>query len=264
MNAPAGLAKSPHIDSTALGARVYFRSLVDWCWRFPGLVVAIESASMSTTRDGPGTATQHAIEELRRAIVARQYRPGQRVHQEEIAERLGVSLAPVREALRALEQEGQVVYRPRRGYFITELRIEDLQEIYALRRLLEERALRGALPVLDGDAIEDIALAARDCSQAAERGDVAAELEANRRFHFGMLDAPGQPQTMRLIRLLWDSTESYRAIYYNSPEERSATIEAHEEILDALRRKATDEVVAALDEHRGRALRVLSRILASS
>jgi DNA-binding GntR family transcriptional regulator len=219
---------------------------------------------MTVNHDGPGTTTQHALDELRRAIVEGRYRPGQRVHQEEIAERLGVSLAPVREALRALEQEGQVVYRPRRGYFITELRIEDLQEIYALRRLLEERALRGALPTLDDDAIERIALAARDCSEAAERGDVAAELEANRRFHFGMLESPDQPQTMRLIRLLWDSTESYRAMYYNSPEERSATVEAHEEILDAVRRSAADEVVAALDEHRGRALRVLSRLLASS
>ena len=216
---------------------------------------------MSARHDGPGTTTQHTLEELRRAIVAGQYRPGDRVHQEEIAERLGVSLAPVREALSALEQEGQVVYRPRRGYFITELRIEDLREIYALRRLLEERAVRAALPNLDDDTVERIALAARDCAEAARRGDVAAELEANRRFHFGTFETSDQPQTMRLIRLLWDSTESYRAMYYNSPQERSATVAAHDEILDAIRRKATDEVVAALDEHRERALRVLGDIL---
>jgi DNA-binding GntR family transcriptional regulator len=79
-----------------------------------------------------------------------------------------------------------------------------------------------------------------------------------------MLEAPDQPQTMRLIRLLWDSTESYRALYYNSPAERAATIEAHDEILSAVRRKATDEVVSALDEHRGRALRVLSKILSAT
>lgn len=222
-------------------------------------------AATGEQRDGLGnaTTTQHTLTELRRAVVAGEYRPGARVRQEEIAARLGVSLAPVREALRALEQEGQLVYRPRRGYFITELRVEDLQEIYALRRLLEERALRGALPHLDEDAIERIELAARDCAEAALRGDVAAELEANRRFHFGMLEAPGQPHTMRLIRLLWDSTEAYRAMYYNSPQERSATVEAHDEILDAVRRKAADELVAALDEHRGRALRVLTRILSA-
>lgn len=175
-----------------------------------------------------------------------------------------MSLAPVREALRALEQEGQVVYRPRRGYFITELRVEDLREIYALRRLLEERAVRAAMPTLDDDAIDRIARAARDCTEAAQRGDVAAELAANRRFHFGMLTAPHQIHTMRLIRLLWDSTEAYRARYYNSPEERATTVAAHEEILDGVRRRATEEVVAALDEHRERALRVLTRILSTS
>jgi DNA-binding GntR family transcriptional regulator len=193
--------------------------------------------------------------------VAGRYRPGQRVGQEEIAERLGVSLAPVREALRALEQEGQVVYRPRRGYFITELHVEDLQEIYALRALLEERAVRHALPTLDDDALERIELAARDCAAAAERGDVAAELEANRRFHFGMLESQDQTHTMRLIRLLWDSTEAYRAMYYNSPEERRKTIEAHEEILDAVRRKNVVQVVAELNEHREQALRVLTSVL---
>jgi DNA-binding GntR family transcriptional regulator len=217
-----------------------------------------------TTRHGPGTTSQHALDELRRAIVTGRYRPGQRILQEEIAESLGISLAPVREALHALEKEGQVLYRPRRGYFITELSVDDLQEIYALRRLLEERAVRGALPTLDDDAVERIALAARDCADAAQLGDVATELEANRRFHFGMLEAPEHTHIMRLIRLLWDSTEAYRAMYYNSPEERMTTVAAHDEILDAIRRRSADEVVAALDEHRERALRVLTRILSAS
>ncbi|MBU3063174.1 GntR family transcriptional regulator [Nocardia sp. NEAU-G5] len=217
---------------------------------------------MTTQQGGPGTTTQHTLDALRRAIVAGRYRPGQRVLQDEIADNLGVSLAPVREALRALEQEGQVVYRPRRGYFITELRVADLHEIYALRQLLEERAVRHTLPTLDDDAVERIASAAQDCAEAARRGDVAAELAANRRFHFGMLESPDQTHTVRLIRLLWDSTEAYRAMYYNSPQERAATVEAHDEILDALRRRAVDEVVTGLDEHRDRALRVLTDLLA--
>lgn len=216
---------------------------------------------MTTRPAGPGTTAQHALDALRRAIVAGRYQPGQRIGQEEIAEELGVSLAPVREALRALEQEGQVVYRPRRGYFSTELRVADLTEIYALRALLEERAVRHALPILDEAAIARIALAAEDCADAAARGDVAAELEANRRFHFGMLASPDQTHAMRLIRLLWDSTEAYRAMYYNSPAERAHTVAAHAAILDAVRRRAVDEVVAGLHEHRERALRMLTAIL---
>lgn len=210
---------------------------------------------------GPGTTAQHALDGLRRAIVARELRPGQRVGQEDVADSLGVSVAPVREALRVLEQEGQVTYRPRRGYFVTELRAEDLAEIYELRQVLEERAARRALPGLDEDALERLALAASDCVAAAEVGDVVSELEANRRFHFTMLESPDQMHAMRLIRLLWDSTEAYRALYYNSPAERREAGDAHDRILEAVRRREPDTLVAELDAHRARALRVLTGIL---
>ncbi|HSZ05979.1 MAG TPA: GntR family transcriptional regulator [Solirubrobacteraceae bacterium] len=210
---------------------------------------------------GPQTTQQHAVDWLRHAIVTRALRPGERVAQEDVAEQIGASVVPVREALRVLAQEGQLTYIPRRGYFVTRLAIADLEEIYALRRLLEERAARLALPTLDDDALERIRVAATACAHAADAGDVAAELEANRRFHFAILDAPAQVHAMRIIRLLWDSTEAYRAIYYNAPLERRAAIEAHERILDALRANDADALVAELDAHRERALAVLREIL---
>jgi DNA-binding GntR family transcriptional regulator len=209
----------------------------------------------------PETTTQHALERLRGAIVAGDLIPGQRIVQEEVADRLGVSVAPVREALRILEQEGQVTYRARRGYFVTELRFEDLEEIYELRQALEAGAARRALPRLDAHALDGIVQAAEDCAAAARAGDVAAELEANRRFHFGLLEAPDRPHTMRVIRMLWDSTEAYRALYYNAPAERQAALDAHDRILAAARRGSADLLVAELDAHRDRALRVLRQIL---
>ena len=198
---------------------------------------------------------------LRAAIVAGELRPGQRVAQEHVAERVGASVVPVREALRVLEQEGQLTYRPRRGYFVTELRIDDLEEIYALRALLEERAARRALGLLEDEALARMADAADDCAAATEAGDVAGALEANRRFHFAILDAPGQPHALRLIRLLWDSTEAYRALYYNAPAERGATTAAHERIVAAVRDRDADRLIAELAAHRERALTVLRRIL---
>ncbi|MHB8693923.1 MAG: GntR family transcriptional regulator [Solirubrobacteraceae bacterium] len=218
-------------------------------------------AALSATPP-PSTTAQHALDALRRMIVAGELRPAQRVLQEDVAELLGVSIAPVREALRVLEQEGQVTYHPRRGYFVTELRIEDLEEIYALRQGLEERAARHALPLLDADTLERIELAAEDCVRAAQAGEVARELEANRRFHFGLLESPDRPHTMRVIRQLWDSTEAYRALYYNSPEERHQAVKAHERILAAARAGQADALVAELDAHRARALEVLGGILA--
>jgi DNA-binding GntR family transcriptional regulator len=209
----------------------------------------------------PGTAQQHAVDSLRWLIVAGELRPGQRVNQEEVAMQVGLSVAPVREALRVLEQEGQVTYLPRRGYFVTELRVDDLREIYELRELLEARAARHALPTLDDDALARIALAARECAAVADSGDVAAELAANRRFHFAILDAPDRPHVMRVIRLLWDSTEAYRAMYYNSPEERGASLEAHDRILEAVAARDADRLVRELDAHRRRALAVLGDLL---
>jgi DNA-binding GntR family transcriptional regulator len=204
------------------------------------------------------------LDALRLAIVSGDLVPGQRVLQDEVAERLGTSIAPVREALRVLEQEGQVSYKPRRGYFVTELRIADLEEIYSLRAILEARAARHALPLLDDDAIERIGLAARDCVNAALGADVAAQLEANRRFHFGLLEAPDQPHLLRMIQLLWDSTEAYRALFYNAPEERRNAVRAHDRILDAVSRRDPRALVTELDAHRNRTLEVLSRILDSA
>lgn len=210
---------------------------------------------------GPGTTAQHAVEGLRKALVSGELAPGDRVRQEELAESLGVSLAPVREALAVLEQEGQVTYLPRRGYFVTELDLGDVREIYELRALLEDRAARRALPLLDSDAIGRIELAAREWIDAAAQGDVAAELAANRRFHFGVLGSPDQAHTLRLIRLLWDSTETYRALYYNSPLAREESAQAHDRILAAVRERDGERLVAELGAHRDAALERMAGIL---
>jgi len=218
-------------------------------------------AALRERSPGPGTAAQHALEGLRRALIAGELAPGDRVRQEELAEEMGISLSPVREALAVLEQEGQVTYRPRRGYFVTELDAAQVREIYELREVLEERAARRALPLLDEDATGRIELAARECAGAAAAGDVAAELDANRRFHFAILGSPDQVHTMRLIRLLWDSTETYRALYYNSPHAREESLRAHERILAALREHDADRLVAELAGHRRAALTQLEAIL---
>lgn len=210
----------------------------------------------------PATTAQQVLESLRHGLVSGLLRPGQRVNQEDVAARLGVSVAPVREALRVLEQEGQLVYHPRRGYFVNELRIEDLEEIYALRCVLEERLVRIALPEIDDETLTRVRTAAEECEAAGESADVARELAANRQFHFALLECAEQPHTMRIIRLLWDSTEPYRAIYYNSPAERRRAAKAHKRIVTAVTARDADRLVAELDAHRERALAVLRDILA--
>lgn len=122
---------------------------------------------MAVQRSAAPTTQEYALDLLRQMIVTGGLVPGSRVNQEDVASQVGVSVAPLREALRVLEQEGQVVYLPGRGCLVSELRISDLEEIYALRGVLEERAVRHALPTIDGDTVERIRLAARDCADAA-------------------------------------------------------------------------------------------------
>lgn len=209
------------------------------------------------------TAQARAAAALRAAILEGELRPGQRVNQETWAERAGVSMIPVREALRALTGEGLVTYRPRRGYAVTELDLDDLDKVYGLRRLLETEALRTGIPRATAADLDALRGAADACLVAGRNGDIAGQLLANRRFHDRLHALAGNRPLSRLIDLLWDSTEAYRALYYSLENETAETDRAHQTILGAVARRDADAAVAAQDAHRGRALERLRLALVS-
>lgn len=210
------------------------------------------------------TAQDRAAAALRTAILEGALRPGQRVNQEAWAARTGVSLIPVREALRALAGEGLVTYRPRRGYVVTELDLAELEEVYALRRLLESEALRRGVPLATAETLVALGEAADACRNAGEAGDVAAQLEANRRFHGLLHGLAGSRPLTRLIDLLWDPTEAYRALYYALPGEAAEADRAHRAILAAVTSRDAERAVALQDIHRERALERLREALGAS
>ena len=207
------------------------------------------------------TAQQSVAAALRQAIVERELRPGDRVRQEEVARRFGVSVIPVREALRVLEGEGQVTYAPRQGYVVSQLSLSELAEIYRLRELLEGEAVRAAMPHVRDEEIELIAAGFDEVSAALADGRVGDAMAANRRAHFTLFEAARMPVLLRHIRMLWDSTEAYRALYYNEAPRRRTVDREHREIVAALRRRQADRVPVLLDEHRNRALATLSTAL---
>jgi DNA-binding GntR family transcriptional regulator len=200
------------------------------------------------------TAQDRAAATLRTAILDGELLPGQRVNQEAWAARVGVSLIPVREALRALAGEGLVTYRPRRGYAVTELDRADLEEVYRLRSLLETDALRRGVPHAAHDDLVALERAADACAAAAAAGDVAGQLAANRRFHERLHGLAGSRTLCRLIDLLWDSTEAYRALYYVLPGEAAEADRAHRAILAAVAAGDAERAVVLQDAHRERAL----------
>lgn len=218
---------------------------------------------MAAVRDPGPTAQHRAAAVLRAAILDGELRPGQRVNQEDWAARAGVSLIPLREALNALAGEGLVTHRPRRGYVVTELALDDLEEVYALRRLLESEALRRGVPRATDDDMALLAADARACRAAARGGDLAARLETNRVFHERLHALAGSRPLSRLIDLLWDSTEAYRALYYALPGEATRADRAHDEIVAAVTARDTEAAVRLQDAHRDRALARLRVALAA-
>lgn len=209
----------------------------------------------------PPTAQEFALAELRRAITSRELKPGEPVRQDAVADRLGMSRVPLREALKVLEGEGQVVYAPNRGYFVADLSMADLEEVYRIRRVLEAEAAREALRHLTDDDLAALEQAHDDVVAAGRAGDVPRMAEANRRFHLGFLELSGLPRLVRLVRLQWDATDAYRALYYGGPANRERVDHEHRDILDAVRRRDCDAVVALLDAHREHAVTSLRAVL---
>lgn len=217
---------------------------------------------MSAGFQRPPTAQQAVLAELRRVITTGRLRPGQQIIQEALATELGVSRVPLREALKILEGEGQVTYVAHRGYFVTELSLPDLLEVYRIREILEAEAIRVALPQMTAEDIDRLAEAESDVRAAADAADVVAMTAANRRLHFALIEACALPRLVRLIHLLWDATEVYRAVYYNEERSRELVVAEHRALVAAARAGDVGTTLRVLTEHRQHAIAALRPVLA--
>lgn len=209
----------------------------------------------------PPTAQEAVLGELRRSILEGELRPGTQILQDRIAEQLGVSRVPVREALKMLEGEGVVSYAPHRGYFVTELDEAALMEVYEIRDLLEREAVGRALPFLGEDDYERLEQAVIDMEAAEDALDVLGLTAANRRFHFALIDPCGMPRLIRMLRQLWDAADPYRWVYFGDEGRRAIVRREHRAILRAVRLSDNDEVMRQLKEHRRHAVESLRLLL---
>jgi|BarGraNGADG00312_2_1021985.scaffolds.fasta_scaffold01098_7 DNA-binding GntR family transcriptional regulator len=216
---------------------------------------------MSVVFQRPPTAQEAILVELRRFIVTGELRPGQKIVQDSLAAQLGVSRVPLREALKILEGEGQVTYSAHRGYFVTELSLSDLVEVYRIREILEAEAVTVAVPQMTPEDTDRLEEAERDVQAAADIGDVIAMTSANRRLHFTLIDACALPRLVWLIRLLWDATEVYRSVYYNEEHNREVVAAEHRALVAAVRAGDAAAAVLVLSEHRAHAVAALRPVM---
>jgi DNA-binding GntR family transcriptional regulator len=215
----------------------------------------------------PRTAEAIAAGELRTAIVRGELAPGQKIRQEATAKQLGISLVPVREALKTLAGEGLLTYKPQRGYFVTELHDGAVRDIYAVRSLLEAETERLAVGNLREQDLHTMRTQIRTQEIAATTHDAVEMIAANRRFHFTIFVRCRNPWLVRYVAQLWDTLDplrviTYRRMWLDSQEQLipDEVLGEHRRILTALEKRTYERALQLLAKHRQRSKRFLTTL----
>lgn len=216
---------------------------------------------MELTEDvgGAGSAASLRVAaHLRRSILDGALVPGQRIRQEEVAEQLGASRLPVREALHMLQSEGLTEIEPNKGARVTRLGARELDIVYQMRERLEPLALGESLPELADDEIERLADIER---QIEANTDVEDFLRLDREFHLLTYShCRTEPLAGTVIRL-WNSTQHYRRVFMGviGSAQRWIVHAEHNLLIDAVRRRDTVDAGRYLEGHIRRTRVELSR-----
>lgn len=199
------------------------------------------------------TLQEVVLTSVREAILSGVLPPGSRLRQEDLADRFGTSRIPVREALRVLEYEGLVTSEPHRGFTVTALDADDVEEVYDLRILLEGHAVKMAMPLLTDEDLEDLeALHAR--MAAATTPD--EQLAARERFYIRLYSVCGRPRLVALIVRL--RHEVARGLRWPTLQHAAAL---HDTFWDAVKTGDVERAVAQLSAHYHRVALLIRRFL---
>ncbi|HEY4277991.1 MAG TPA: GntR family transcriptional regulator [Conexibacter sp.] len=209
----------------------------------------VELGTIAVSRPSRQTAGDQAEEAVFEAIMDGKIPPGSPLRLQELAEQLGMSIMPVREALRRLEGLGLVEIVAHKGAWVRPLTREDLYDTYFTRLHLESLAMRtaaGRFTEADGDE----ARAALDEHVAArERGDQVGARNAHERFHFTMYRACGSSWLVRSIQPAWRNSERYRVESMRDPAHVGRRGREHVQMLEALQAGDAMRAVELLSEH---------------
>jgi DNA-binding GntR family transcriptional regulator len=178
------------------------------------------------------TKEEQVADFLREGIISGVFERGSRLKQAEIAERLQLSITPVREALKLLEAEGYVTGNSYRGACVAPFDVSASEEVLDLRLQLESRLIRGTLQHVTGKDIAELQAMNADFGRAFDEGDRAAARGINYRFHRRLYSIAAMPQTLHFVQILW---ARYPFDLINAVEGRGRhAAEEHDEIMRAL------------------------------
>ena len=197
-----------------------------------------------------GTLSEWAADRLRALILDGHLPPGMPLRPDHLAERFGISVMPVREALRILAADDLVTISPRRGATVRGMSADDVEESFAVRGALEALAGRLATANLSDDDISRLGSLVEQLRSACAVDDLSAFLKYDREFHSILYSASSRPQLATRIMGLWDSL---RRVYDLAESVESANMQAtmssHEAILHACESGDANAVEAAVREH---------------
>jgi DNA-binding GntR family transcriptional regulator len=206
-------------------------------------------ASAGSRRLQRRTVAEQTTDEIRRRILAGEFKDGDPLRQDLLAEELGVSRIPVREALQRLEGEGLVVHQPHKGAVVTALSLQEIEELFDLRALLEPELMRLAVPRMTPKDLDEIQLAHDAFDKALESADVHVWGELNTRFHLALYAPAGRKRTFDIVRSLLVNTDRYTRIALVLTDGEQLARLHHDALIELCRQGKADEAAAVVREH---------------
>jgi DNA-binding GntR family transcriptional regulator len=201
------------------------------------------------------TATEHVLERVRTAILAGDLPAGETLRQEDLAERLGVSRMPVREAIKRLHSEGLVEVLPSRRVRVAALSRAEIEDIYDMRAALEPLAVRLAVPRLTKAQLRD---AAHALEAAEDEEDADTFGVRNAAFHLALMNPCERPRLLAGIASLLDLSDRYQRAALRDGEHNALVRAEHAALLEAARTGDADEAARLAEAHvRGAGARLL-------
>ena len=172
---------------------------------------------------------------LRQAILKGELKPGERLLEIALAERLGVSRTPVREAMRKLEQEGLVVMIPRRGAQVASITEKDLNDVLEVRIALENVAIEKACKLITEDELGRLWVAAKEFEKTKAEGNLVRLAETDVAFHEIIYQASDNKRLNQVLNNLREQMYRYRVEYLKEEQTRNLLVSEHEELVKAIR-----------------------------
>lgn len=186
---------------------------------------------------------------LRQAILKGELAPGERLMEIQLAEKLGVSRTPIREAIRKLELEGLVLMIPRKGAEVAKISEKSLKDVLEVRRSLEELAIELACQRMTDSDLADMEKAQHNFQEAVKKGNAMEIAETDEAYHDVIYNCTRNMRLVQILNNLREQMYRYRLEYIKDEDKRQILLIEHEKILRALRGRHLAEARAAVREH---------------